>query len=99
MIEYRDVHKAFDVPVLSGVSFTVESGETLAILGRDQAGIVVGVDPPASLVRRHREDGVRTGERGLDPAQIVLLATRAAANCRHGVGDLAAKRRYVPAIS
>jgi len=38
MIEYRDIHKAFDVPVLSGVSFTVESGETLAILGPSGTG-------------------------------------------------------------
>jgi phospholipid/cholesterol/gamma-HCH transport system ATP-binding protein len=38
MIEYRDVHKAFDVPVLSGVSFTVETGETLAILGPSGTG-------------------------------------------------------------
>jgi phospholipid/cholesterol/gamma-HCH transport system ATP-binding protein len=38
MIEYRDVYKAFDVPVLSGVSFTVESGETLAILGPSGTG-------------------------------------------------------------
>jgi phospholipid/cholesterol/gamma-HCH transport system ATP-binding protein len=38
MIEYRDVHKAFDVPVLSGVSFTVETGETLAVLGPSGTG-------------------------------------------------------------
>ena len=38
MIEYRDVYKAFDVPVLSGVSFTVETGETLAILGPSGTG-------------------------------------------------------------
>jgi phospholipid/cholesterol/gamma-HCH transport system ATP-binding protein len=38
MIEYRDVYKAFDVPVLSGVSFTVETGETLAVLGPSGTG-------------------------------------------------------------
>ena len=38
MIEYRDVYKAFDVPVLAGVSFTVETGETLAILGPSGTG-------------------------------------------------------------
>ena len=38
MIEYRDVYKAFDVPVLSGVSLTVESGETLAIVGPSGTG-------------------------------------------------------------
>jgi hypothetical protein len=34
MIEYRDVHKAFDVPVLSGVSFTVETGRPWPCWGR-----------------------------------------------------------------
>jgi phospholipid/cholesterol/gamma-HCH transport system ATP-binding protein len=38
MIEYRNVHKAFDVPVLAGVSFTVETGETLAVLGPSGTG-------------------------------------------------------------
>jgi hypothetical protein len=31
VIEYIDVHKAFDVPVLTGVSLTVETGETLSV--------------------------------------------------------------------
>ncbi len=38
MIEYIDVHKAFDVPVLTGVSLTVETGETLAIVGPSGTG-------------------------------------------------------------
>lgn len=38
MIEYIDVHKAFDVPVLSGVSLTVETGETLSIVGPSGTG-------------------------------------------------------------
>jgi phospholipid/cholesterol/gamma-HCH transport system ATP-binding protein len=38
MIEYRDVHKTFDVPVLAGVSFTVETGETLAVVGPSGTG-------------------------------------------------------------
>ena len=37
-IEYRNVYKAFDFPVLSGVSLTVKSGETLAILGPSGTG-------------------------------------------------------------
>jgi phospholipid/cholesterol/gamma-HCH transport system ATP-binding protein len=38
VIEYIDVHKAFDQPVLSGVSLTVETGETLAIVGPSGTG-------------------------------------------------------------
>ena len=33
MIEYRDIYKAFDVPVLAGVTSPCETGETLAIVG------------------------------------------------------------------
>jgi phospholipid/cholesterol/gamma-HCH transport system ATP-binding protein len=38
MIEYRDVWKAFDVPVLSGISLTVQDGETIAIVGPSGTG-------------------------------------------------------------
>jgi ABC-type polar amino acid transport system ATPase subunit len=33
VIEYIDVHKAFDVPVLSGVDLTIQTRETLSIVG------------------------------------------------------------------
>jgi phospholipid/cholesterol/gamma-HCH transport system ATP-binding protein len=38
VIEYRDVWKAFDVPVLSGVSLLVQDGETLSIVGPSGTG-------------------------------------------------------------
>ena len=38
MIEYRDVWKAFDVPVLSGIDLTVADGEMLAIVGPSGTG-------------------------------------------------------------
>jgi phospholipid/cholesterol/gamma-HCH transport system ATP-binding protein len=38
VIEYLDVHKAFDVPVLSGVSLAVAGGETLSIVGPSGTG-------------------------------------------------------------
>jgi phospholipid/cholesterol/gamma-HCH transport system ATP-binding protein len=38
VIEYRDVYKAFDVPVLTGVDLTVASGETLSIVGPSGTG-------------------------------------------------------------
>jgi phospholipid/cholesterol/gamma-HCH transport system ATP-binding protein len=38
VIEYIDVYKAFDLPVLSGVSLTVETRETLSIVGPSGTG-------------------------------------------------------------
>jgi phospholipid/cholesterol/gamma-HCH transport system ATP-binding protein len=38
VIEYIDVHKAFDQPVLTGVSLRIESGETLSIVGPSGTG-------------------------------------------------------------
>jgi phospholipid/cholesterol/gamma-HCH transport system ATP-binding protein len=38
VIEYIDVHKAFDVPVLSGVTLKVPEGETLGIVGPSGTG-------------------------------------------------------------
>jgi phospholipid/cholesterol/gamma-HCH transport system ATP-binding protein len=38
VIEYIDIHKAFDVPVLSGVDLTVATGETLSIVGPSGTG-------------------------------------------------------------
>jgi phospholipid/cholesterol/gamma-HCH transport system ATP-binding protein len=38
VIEYRDVWKAFDVPVLSGIDLTVADGEMLSIVGPSGTG-------------------------------------------------------------
>jgi phospholipid/cholesterol/gamma-HCH transport system ATP-binding protein len=38
VIEYIDIHKAFDVPVLSGIDLTVATGETLSIVGPSGTG-------------------------------------------------------------
>lgn len=38
MVEYIDIWKAFDVPVLRGVNLTVRSGETLSIVGPSGTG-------------------------------------------------------------
>ncbi len=38
MIEYIDVYKTFDVPVLAGLTMTVAQGETLAVVGPSGTG-------------------------------------------------------------
>ena len=38
MIEYVDIYKAFDVPVLSGISLTVATRETVSIVGPSGTG-------------------------------------------------------------
>ncbi len=38
MIEYIDIYKAFDLPVLSGVSLTVQTGEMVSIVGPSGTG-------------------------------------------------------------
>ena len=38
MVEYLDVYKAFDAPVLSGVTLSIEPGETMSIVGHSGTG-------------------------------------------------------------
>jgi phospholipid/cholesterol/gamma-HCH transport system ATP-binding protein len=50
MITYRNVHKAFDKPVLSGVSLTVEEGEMFALFGPSGTGKSVLLKTTIGLV-------------------------------------------------
>jgi len=50
VIEYRDVYKAFDVPVLTGVDLTVASGETLSIVGPSGTGKSVLLKTTIALI-------------------------------------------------
>jgi phospholipid/cholesterol/gamma-HCH transport system ATP-binding protein len=56
MIEYIDVHKAFDVPVLAGVDLTVETGEILAIVGPSGTGKSVLLKTTIGLIVPDRGD-------------------------------------------
>ena len=56
MIEYIDIHKAFDVPVLSGVNLTVETGETLSIVGPSGTGKSVLLKTTNGLLPPDRGD-------------------------------------------
>jgi phospholipid/cholesterol/gamma-HCH transport system ATP-binding protein len=62
MIEYRNIHKAFDVPVLSGVSLTVAEGETLAIVGPSGTGKSVLLKTTIGLIVPDAGDVLLDGE-------------------------------------
>jgi phospholipid/cholesterol/gamma-HCH transport system ATP-binding protein len=73
MVEYMDLYKTFDAPVLAGVSLTVETGETLAVLGPSGTGksvllkTTIGLIPPdAGDVRIDGESVLHSGGRGLE---------------------------------
>jgi phospholipid/cholesterol/gamma-HCH transport system ATP-binding protein len=56
VIEYRNIYKAFDVPVLAGLSLTVETGEILGILGPSGTGKSVLLKTTIGLIIPDRGD-------------------------------------------
>lgn len=62
VIEYRNVHKAFDIPVLSGVDLVVNAGEMLAIFGPSGTGKSVLLKTAIGLIVPDRGDVRVDGE-------------------------------------
>jgi phospholipid/cholesterol/gamma-HCH transport system ATP-binding protein len=62
MIEYRDVWKAFDQPVLTGVDLTVQTGEKLSIVGPSGTGKSVLLKTTLGLIIPDRGDALIDGE-------------------------------------
>jgi phospholipid/cholesterol/gamma-HCH transport system ATP-binding protein len=62
MIEYRNVYKAFDVPVLSGVDLTVETGEMFALFGPSGTGKSVLLKTTIDLICPDKGDVRVDGE-------------------------------------
>src|SRR5512143_1224406 len=56
MVEYIDIWKSFDVPVLSGVDLTVATGETLSIVGPSGTGKSVLLKTTNGLLPPDRGD-------------------------------------------
>ncbi len=56
MILYRNVHKAFDAPVLTGVNLNVEAGEMFALFGPSGTGKSVLLKTTIALIRPDRGD-------------------------------------------
>ena len=61
-IEYRNVSKAFDIPVLSGVTLSVEQGEMFALFGPSGTGKSVLLKTTIALVIPDRGDVIVGGE-------------------------------------
>jgi phospholipid/cholesterol/gamma-HCH transport system ATP-binding protein len=62
MIEYRDVWKAFDLPVLSGVNLRVETGEIISLVGPSGTGKSVLLKTTLGLIVPDRGDALIDGE-------------------------------------
>lgn len=80
MVEYIEVYKSFDRPVLAGVNLRVESGETMAVIGHSGTGKSVLLKTTLGLIRPDRGD-VRIGGRS-----IVHCSARDLECIRHKVG-------------
>jgi phospholipid/cholesterol/gamma-HCH transport system ATP-binding protein len=62
VIEYRDIYKTFDAPVLAGVSLNVPEGETLAIVGPSGTGKSVLLKTTIGLIVPDHGDVLLDGE-------------------------------------
>lgn len=62
MVEYRGIHKSFDVPVLAGVDLAVEPGETMAVVGHSGTGKSVLLKTTIGLVTPDYGDVLIGGE-------------------------------------
>ena len=56
MITYRNIHKAFDQPVLQGIDLTVDAGEMFALFGPSGTGKSVLLKTTLSLIVPDRGD-------------------------------------------
>src|SRR5688500_11333193 len=82
MIEYRDIYKAFDVPVLAGVSLTVFKGETLALVGPSGTGKSVLLKTTIGLIMP-------------DAGDVVVDGVSVATADRERLDEIRHKARYV----
>jgi phospholipid/cholesterol/gamma-HCH transport system ATP-binding protein len=75
MVEYIDLHKTFDVPVLAGLTLSVAKGERLSIVGPSGTGKSVLLKTTLGLISPDRGD-VRIGGQSVfsaKPAELRAL--------------------------
>ena len=75
-IEYRNVFKAFDLPVLSGVTLSVEQGEMFALFGPSGTGKSVLLKTTIALITPDRGDVTVGGESAFFGGRDVLERIR-----------------------
>lgn len=75
-IQYEDVYKRFDTPVLSGVSLSVMRGETISILGTSGTGKSVLLKTTIGLITPDRGDVKIEGESVYHSSRIGLRDLR-----------------------
>jgi phospholipid/cholesterol/gamma-HCH transport system ATP-binding protein len=77
MIEARNLHKRFDAqPVLDGVSFRIENGESVAIIGRSGCGKSVLIKHLIGLLKPDAGDVLIDGENIVPMDERQLLRVR-----------------------
>jgi phospholipid/cholesterol/gamma-HCH transport system ATP-binding protein len=77
MIEVRNLHKRFDAqPVLDGVSFRIENGESVAIIGRSGCGKSVLIKHLIGLLKPDAGDVLIDGENIVPMDERQLLRVR-----------------------
>jgi phospholipid/cholesterol/gamma-HCH transport system ATP-binding protein len=62
MVEYRDLHKRFDRPILAGVNLEVARGETVAVVGHSGTGKSVLLKTTIGLIVPERGNVVIDGD-------------------------------------
>ena len=62
MVEYRGIHKTFDLPVLAGVELAVQRGETMAVVGHSGTGKSVLLKTTIGLITPDYGDVLIQGE-------------------------------------
>lgn len=80
MVEYKNIHKAFDVPVLTGVDLRVETGETMAVVGPSGTGKSVLLKTTIGLIIPDR------GDVSIDGRSVYFSGSRTLEEIRQRVG-------------
>jgi phospholipid/cholesterol/gamma-HCH transport system ATP-binding protein len=62
MVEYKDLYKTFDAPVLAGVDLTIPTGETIAVVGHSGTGKSVLLKHTIGLITPDQGDVLVDGE-------------------------------------
>jgi phospholipid/cholesterol/gamma-HCH transport system ATP-binding protein len=79
MVQYLDVYKAFDHPVLAGVTLSIERGETISVVGHSGTGKSVLLKTTIGLIQPDAGEVVVDGDRvaGADARTLSRIRRKA----------------------